>query len=687
MLERLINIGSVVIGLGFVIFIHELGHFLVAKWNGVKVEAFALGFGPVLMSFRKGIGPRFGSSWGAFQKKVETALAAGEDPDRLGLGETEYSIRAVPLGGFVKMLGEGEEGGTADEVKTADPRAYSNKSVGSRMAIISAGVIMNVILGLVAFAVVYGRGGLPVTPAKIGGVVAGLPAYVAGVRPGDEILTVNGQGDLDYGTLQRLTAMSGPREVLHLTLRRPGVPEPIAIDVEPRLEGNAETKRMGILPTFDTELAAILTPAGASATSPAAAAFQPGDRVTAIGPDGETPTPVSDQNTLMEKLSRLRDRPLNITVVRDPEPGSGTGTTAAPETITAVLPPVPAVDFGFRLKMGPIVAVRAGSPAAGADLRAGDRIVGVDGLDPLDPMALPSFFDGKAGQEVTLSIARSEGGKPEVTIPKTLTPSWAPLDVEPVVESEPLDIPALGLAVAVDPTIEAVAPGSPAEAAGLKPGTRLTAVTLRQPAYLKQPERDLIFNLEDGQATWPAVESTIQDLPRHAVLLGIAGRESPVSLTPEPVAGRYNALRGLQFSTLVRPLPPMGLGPALRRGVAETYEAVTSVFATFRGLISREISAKAIGGPIMIADIASRSARAGWITFLQFLGILSLNLAVINFLPVPPLDGGQMVFLIAEKIRGRPLPDKAIAAGSIFGLVLVLGLMAFVMFQDFTRYF
>ena len=67
---------------------------------------------------------------------------------------------------------------------------------------------------------------------------------------------------------------------------------------------------------------------------------------------------------------------------------------------------------------------------------------------------------------------------------------------------------------------------------------------------------------------------------------------------------------------------------------------------------------------------------------IRFLGILSINLAVINFLPVPPLDGGQMLFLIAEKVRGRPLPDSALSAGIVVGLVLVVCLMICVLFQD-----
>src|SRR5271166_6790613 len=114
------NVFKVLFGLGFVIFIHELGHFVLAKWNGVKVEKFSIGFGPTLLGFKR--------------------------------GETEYVIAAVPLGGFVKMLGEGLE---EEANKSTDPRAFTNKSVGARMAIISAGVIMNIILGLACFVYAY----------------------------------------------------------------------------------------------------------------------------------------------------------------------------------------------------------------------------------------------------------------------------------------------------------------------------------------------------------------------------------------------------------------------------------------------------------------------------------------------------------------------------------------------------
>src|SRR3984885_1548861 len=153
-LTTVLNILKVAFGLGFVIFLHELGHFLLAKWNGVKVEKFSIGFGPTLFGWTR--------------------------------GDTEYVLAALPLGGFVKMLGEGPDEETS---KSSDPRAFPNKSVGARMAIISAGVIMNLILGLACFMYAY-KMGMDEIPTKIGSVVAGSPAYEAGVMAGDEIVSM-----------------------------------------------------------------------------------------------------------------------------------------------------------------------------------------------------------------------------------------------------------------------------------------------------------------------------------------------------------------------------------------------------------------------------------------------------------------------------------------------------------------
>src|SRR5262249_16607930 len=133
----------VVIGLGFVIFIHELGHFLTAKWCDVHVQTFSLGFGPALpgCSFR--------------------------------YGETLYNIALFPLGGYVGMVGEGTELEGNDDY----PRSFKNKTVGQRMLIISAGVIMNVLFCCVAFILVFRFHGIERMTMDVGAVEAGGPAW------------------------------------------------------------------------------------------------------------------------------------------------------------------------------------------------------------------------------------------------------------------------------------------------------------------------------------------------------------------------------------------------------------------------------------------------------------------------------------------------------------------------------
>ena len=112
-----------------------------------------------------------------------------------------------------------------------------------------------------------------------------------------------------------------------------------------------------------------------------------------------------------------------------------------------------------------------------------------------------------------------------------------------------------------------------------------------------------------------------------------------------------------------------------------------AIFAMFRGLWQGRLTKDAVGGPIRITGIAYEAAHSGLDVFLQFLGMLSINLAVLNFLPIPPLDGGQMMFLIAEKVRGRPLPENALVTLTLAGISLVLVLVVFVSFNDVMSFF
>lgn len=172
---------------GTIIFVHELGHFLAAKRAGVKVYEFAVGFGKAI-----------------FQRKI---------------GETVYSLRIIPLGGFVKMAGMDAAVDPDEEVDADSEHSFTRKTVLQRMGIIAAGPAMNFVLAIVLFAVFHGFVSLPLT---IGGLVAGGPAAQAGLQAGDEVISADGQ------------PMGSAREFISFVQSRPGQPIELLVERDGR---------------------------------------------------------------------------------------------------------------------------------------------------------------------------------------------------------------------------------------------------------------------------------------------------------------------------------------------------------------------------------------------------------------------------------------------------------------------
>jgi regulator of sigma E protease len=147
------------------------------------------------------------------------------------------------------------------------------------------------------------------------------------------------------------------------------------------------------------------------------------------------------------------------------------------------------------------------------------------------------------------------------------------------------------------------------------------------------------------------------------------------------------AERGFILREEQRTLQAANLWQAVVLGMQDTSDQILDVFHNIRGMVVRRISPKNMGGPIEIARIAFHVAKVDFWEFLFFLGAISINLAVINFLPIPILDGGHMVFLTYEKLRGKPASEQVRIAATYVGVFLILSLMFFVFYQDITKIF
>lgn len=205
--------------LGVLVFVHELGHFLMARWHGVRVLTFSLGFGPKLLKVRR--------------------------------ADTEYCISAIPLGGYVKMAGE-----TVEDQRTGSPDEFLSKTKWQRFQILVMGPVMNLALAVILLAVVLMQGAETLAfldqPAKIGVVQPGSPAEQAGLRPGDVVVRVGGL-DVDTWEQLEMAISSRPDREIDVTVMRDGHEErlkvrPATTTVTTRSETRFEIGTIGVLP-------------------------------------------------------------------------------------------------------------------------------------------------------------------------------------------------------------------------------------------------------------------------------------------------------------------------------------------------------------------------------------------------------------------------------------------------------
>ncbi|MBU0641245.1 MAG: site-2 protease family protein [Planctomycetes bacterium] len=727
---------KVLVGFSIIIFVHELGHFLAAKWVGIRVDRFAVGFGYRLCGWRKGEGLTFGNR----------PNYSPEELDAKQYGETDYCFKALPLGGYVKMLGQDDiiiDEKTGEVQMSDDPRSFTNHSVGHRLVVVSAGVVFNVLFAAILLMCVFLMGKRMDAPV-IAEVEPDGPAARAGLLPGDHIVTIDGRSIYSFkDIIVSWVLADGP---IHFGVERGGQRLPDEIVVQPEFNEEVGLQTIGIspMPMQTTELAAAGEPVG---DLPAPRA---GDRITHV--NGE---PVQNAIDVLVTVARSRGKVLEYTVIR-PDPDKP---QAEPEIVTcyqrAMLSVWPSGEpgegadslderniLGFCQRRV-VAGVTAGSPADKAGFKLGDVIVQWDTIgSPLHSEILANIetHDGKP----TPVLVERDG--------KTMELSVTPQRSVQIFGSAP---PRVGLAFARGeewrPIVGYVAPGTPAAALHLPrgaelleiagravddwfdvvealkeyagqtvavkyrsgtdeavgqmavPGSMINELNLPPVARIVAIDGQETVTLEDGSKARLILSDAIRELLRQKVTQTVTVRYAPDLASTEILEQQYTVRADqldpwqmrVQYVVDPQAFAPMvtivnaGGNPfkALAMGTRETGYFLLQVYQVLRNLFKRTVPVRQVSGPVGIISHAIGQAKKGMPELLFFLAFLSANLAVLNFLPLPVVDGGLVVFLLIEKIKGSPLSMKTQMISTIVGLVGIGLFILFITIQDVSKLF
>src|SRR5262245_30476373 len=298
--------------------------------------------------------------------------------------------------------------------------------------------------------------------------------------------------------------------------------------------------------------------------------------------------------------------------------------------------------------------VMPGAPAAKAGLRPRDRLLSVSGTDTPTWEKFFIAIASRANRDVPLRVIRD--GQ-EITIQTT--------PVVPPGQSR-FEIADIGVLPDVHPHIPTVNPGEPADRAGIRPGDVVLAVD-GQPITFRSQLRDAIVK-KPGQPITVTVRRDAQRLDIHA--------------TPEKRG--ENGWLGIGLADDTKSIKP-GFVEAIGMSFKKNLEFGTMIFQTVWGLLTRETSPKQLMGPVAIAQLSGESAQLGLIPLLSLMAMISLNLGILNLLPIPVLDGGHIFIMALEGIARRDFSVRVKEKMLLAGFVVLMMLMVTVIYNDLTR--
>src|SRR5262249_8453634 len=247
----------------------------------------------------------------------------------------------------------------------------------------------------------------------------------------------------------------------------------------------------------------------------------------------------------------------------------------------------------------------------------------------------------------------------------------------------PLAISGLGLAYYVETTVDSAPVGSP-----LLKGDVITEIRPRKVNDKGETSPDKWLPLKQYQGAYLHARLQNTSSPEFDLKVTRAGATDVEVSVVAATDGTWPAVdRGLVFQFDNRTQKADGPWGAIKMGMHRTWRTVKVIYQTLYATIFRQISAKTMSGPLTIANASYNTAGYDICQFILFIGLININLAVVNFLPIPLLDGGHMVFLIYERVRGKPPPERLVEWSMWLGLALILMLMVFVLYLDVRKLF
>ncbi len=400
--------------------------------------------------------------------------------------------------------------------------------------------------------------------------------------------------------------------------------------------------------------------------------FRPGDKVVSIAG-----TAVSTWDDFQTGLTSRIGQPVEVSLKRTgfetPMPVSITPESRPNPNILSMKEWIGDVDGMTYYSKSPILGIRAKTPAEKAGLKTGDRIKMVNNVEvkhyrDLDPLMVPH-----QGADIVLTIERDHDmdGKADETVKHTLNSrSFSGVGVLGIESSELY--------------LFKIIPGSPAEKAGLRTGDRILQVGDTTPLVWEEVlgsvkgykgEGGLPFKIMRGNEE---IEFTVNpEITSQMNMQGGEEKRFTIGIVP------WIELSAPDLTTLQLAGPV----DVLKRGWDRTIDVTVMTVVSFVRLIQNKISPKNIGGVISLCQAAHETFKIGIGSFLTMMGAISVNLFILNLLPIPVLDGGHLLFYTIEALRGAPVSMRKMEIAQQIGLFVLMSLMVFALFNDVSRIF